>query len=107
MVAGATIVFMVVIAVDILHTGAAGVGNLDSALGVGAIVGGVDAIARSTGTGSAGTSRSVWCCGPHRSCCWRRSPPPATLVAVALLGFGNPLVDVNFATIVQRSRRTL
>ncbi len=45
-VAGASAVFTIVIAVDILGSGARGVGYLDSVLGVGAILGGFIAIAR-------------------------------------------------------------
>ena len=47
-VAGATTVFGVIFAVDILETGPQGVGIIDSVFGVGAIVGGFYAIARST-----------------------------------------------------------
>ena len=47
-VAGATAVFTILIAVDILGTGPRGVGYLDSVLGVGAILGGFVAIARAT-----------------------------------------------------------
>ena len=102
-VAGATIVFGVVFAVDILETGPEGVGIIDSAFGVGAIVGGFFAIARSTRNRLAGDlalGTALWSLPLLLVVAW---PSPVTVfAAVILLGFGNPLVDVNFATIVQR-----
>lgn len=102
-VAGASAVFTIVIAVDILGSGARGVGYLNSVLGVGAILGGFVAISRAARSRlaqdlTAGVVLwafplllvSVW---PH---------PVAAFVAVALLGLGNPLVDVNMDTIFQR-----
>jgi MFS family permease len=102
-VAGASAVFMVVMAVDILETGAEGVGYIDSMFGVGAILGGVYAIGRAR----------------RRRLCWDLVlgvmlwslplllvwlwPSWATVFAAAIvMGFGNPLVDVNFATVIQR-----
>ena len=102
-VAGATIVLWVTFAVDILERGPQAVGIIDSALGVGAIVGGFFAIAR------AGRNRlasdlalgtALWSLPLLLIAIW---PSPVTVFsAVILLGFGNPLVDVNFMTIVQR-----
>jgi len=102
-VAGASAVFTLVMAVDILGSGARGVGYLDSVLGVGAILGGFVAIARATRSRLAQDMTvgvilwslplllvSIW---PH---------PASAFVAVALLGLGNPLVDVNMDTILQR-----
>jgi MFS family permease len=102
-IAGASAVFTIVIAVDILGTGARGVGYLDSVLGVGAILGGFIAIGRATRSILANDMTvgvvlwslplvlvSLW---PH---------PVAAFVAVAMLGLGNPLVDVNMDTILQR-----
>ena len=102
-VAGATIVLGIVLAVDILETAPAGVGIIDSAFGVGAIVGGFFAIARSTRNRLAGDlalGTALWSLPLLLIVAW---PSPVTVfAAVILLGFGNPLVDVNFATIVQR-----
>lgn len=102
-VAGATIVFGVVLAVDILETGPAGVGIIDSVFGVGAIMGGFYAIARSTRNRLAGDlalGTVLWSLPLLLVAAY---PSPVTVFATAiLLGFGNPLVDVNFATIVQR-----
>jgi predicted MFS family arabinose efflux permease len=102
-VAGATIVLGVVFAVDVLGTEPEGVGIIDSAFGVGAIVGGFFAIARSTRNKLAGDlafGTALWSLPLLLVVAW---PSPVTVfAAVILLGFGNPLVDVNFATIVQR-----
>jgi predicted MFS family arabinose efflux permease len=102
-VAGATAVFGVVLAVDILHAGPQGVGIIDSIFGVGAIVGGFYAIARSTRNRLAGDlalGTALWSLPLLLFVVY---PSPVTVFAAAiLLGFGNPLVDVNFATIVQR-----
>ena len=102
-VAGATIVFGVTFAVEILETGPAGVGVIDSVFGIGAIVGGFYAIARSTKNRLAGDlalGTVLWSLPLLLVVAY---PSPVTVFASAiLLGFGNPLVDVNFATIVQR-----
>jgi MFS family permease len=102
-VAGASAVFTVVMAVDILGTGAHGVGYLDSMLGVGAIFGGFLAIARAT-KHRLGQDMTVgvvlWAVPLLLVTAW---PSPVTVfAAVALLGLANPLVDVNMDTIVQR-----
>ena len=62
-VEGALAVIPLVIAVEILNTGAKGVGLLDSVMGLGAIVGGIFAIARATKQSSARTSSSGSSCG--------------------------------------------
>jgi MFS family permease len=102
-VAGATIVLGVVLAVDVLEAGPEAVGVIDSMFGVGAIVGGFFAIARSTRNRLAGDlalGTALWSLPLLLIVAW---PSPVTVfAAVILLGFGNPLVDVNFATIVQR-----
>ncbi|PKW25706.1 MFS transporter [Phycicoccus duodecadis] len=102
-VAGATIVFGVVFAVEILKLGPQGVGVIDSVFGVGAIVGGFSALARSTRNRVAGdlaVGTVLWSLPLLLVVAY---PSPVTVFASAiLLGFGNPLVDVNFATIVQR-----
>ena len=102
-VAGASAVFTIVIAVDILGTGARGVGYLDSVLGVGAILGGFIAIARATRSRLAQDMTVgvvLWALPLVLVSLW---PHPVTaFVAMALLGLGNPLVDVNMDTIFQR-----
>jgi MFS family permease len=102
-VAGASAVFLVVMAVDVLGTGANGVGYLDSVLGVGAIIGGFVAISRATRHRLAQdltTGVVLWAAPLLLVTAW---PSPVTVfAAVALLGLANPLVDVNLDTIVQR-----
>jgi len=103
LVAGATIVLGVVFAVDILGTGPEGVGFIDSAFGVGAVVGGFFAISRATKNRLAAdfaVGTLLWSLPLLLIVAW--PSPVAVFAAVIVLGFGNPLVDVNFATIVQR-----
>lgn len=102
-VAGASVVFSVLFAVEILGTGPEGVGFVDSMFGVGAIVGGFFAIARSARNRLAGdlaVGTVLWSLPLILVAVW--PSPVAVFAAVILLGFGNPLVDVNFVTIVQR-----
>ncbi len=102
-VAGASAVFVVVMAVDILGTGAEGVGFLNSVLGVGSVLGGMIAISRA-GRGRLGSDLAVgvvlWSMPLVLVTLW--PSPLACFVAMALLGLGNPLVDVNMDTLVQR-----
>ena len=102
-VAGASAVFTVVMAVEILGTGPKGVGYLDSALGVGAIVGGLLAISRAAKQRLAVDLTAgvvLWSLPLLLISLW---PSPATVfAAVILLGLANPLVDVNLDTIIQR-----
>ena len=102
-VAGATAVFPLVMAVQILHTGAKGVGLLDSASGLAAILGGVVAISRAS-KHKLGQDLVVgvflWSFPLVLVTIW---PSPVTAFAVmAFLGFANPLVDVNVFTVIQR-----
>ena len=102
-VAGASAVFMLVMAVDILGSGARGVGYLDSVLGVGAIIGGFVAIARATrGRVAQDMTAGVvlWAFPLLLVSLWPN--PGATFIAVAMLGLANPLVDVNMDTLLQR-----
>jgi MFS family permease len=102
-VAGATAVFPLVMAVEILHTGAKGVGLLDSASGLAAILGGIFAISRAS-KHKLGQDLIVgvflWSFPLVLVAIW---PSPVTAFAVmAFLGFANPLVDVNVFTVIQR-----
>ncbi|HET7388554.1 MAG TPA: MFS transporter [Nocardioidaceae bacterium] len=102
-IAGASMVFLVVIAVDILLTGPKGIGYLDSVSGIAAIVGGLYAISRAA-------KRKLGQDMVAGVVLWSlplvlvtlAPVPVAAFAAVALLGFANPLVDVNMDTIVQR-----
>ncbi len=102
-VAGATAVFPLVMAVEILHTGAKGVGLLDAEMGLAAIFGGIVAISRSS-KHKLGQDLIVgvflWSFPLILVTIW---PSPVTAFAVmAFLGFANPLVDVNVFTVLQR-----
>jgi len=103
-VAGATQVFLVVIAIGSLDLGSAGVGYLNAATGVGALVGGLLALSL---TGARRLSPAfmvgivLWG-GPLIALgFWQ--PLVLTLVLFALLGVGNSLVDVSAFTLVQRA----
>ncbi len=102
-VSGAMVVLGVVMAVDILRTGPAGVGLIDSVLGIGAVVGGFIAISRSVRNSIAMdlvTGTLLWSVPLLLVVAF---PSPVTVFAmVALMGFGLPLVDVNYATLTMR-----
>jgi MFS family permease len=102
-VAGASLVFTVAIALDMLEIGQSGLGYLDAMLGVGGLVGGFVALvlaqrgklARDFGIGVA-----VWA-APLLIVA--ASPTIAAAVTVMiLLGLANSVVDVNAYTILQR-----
>jgi MFS family permease len=103
-VAGALAVYVVVLAIETLDLGNAGVGYLESALGVGAIVGGVLALSL------AGTRRLspafmlgvvLWGAPLVLLGIW--PGVIAALVLLALIGLGNSFVDVAAFTLVQRA----
>ncbi|HYX83934.1 MAG TPA: MFS transporter [Gaiellales bacterium] len=104
MVAGALTVFAVVLAIDVLHLGNAGVGYLDCAFGVGGVLGGVAAV------GLAGARRLAAAFGAG-VLAWGvgvalLGATTSTAVALALLagiGIGNTVVDVAAVTLLQRS----
>lgn len=102
-VAGASAVYTVVMAVEILKTGPKGVGYIDSAFGVGAILGGLVAIGRAKRR-KLGTDLALgvvlW--SIPLVAVWLAPSVVVVFAAVVAMGFGNPLVDVNFATILQR-----
>jgi MFS family permease len=102
-VAGALAVIPLVIAVEILDTGAKGVGLLDSVMGLGAIVGGIFAIARAS-KHKLGQDLIVgvflWSFPLVVITIW--PSPVAAFAVMAVLGFANPVVDVNVFTVIQR-----
>lgn len=101
--AGATAVFPLVMAVQILHIGAKGVGLLDSMSGLAAILGGVFAISRATKRKlgqDLTTGVLLWSVPLVLVTIW--PTPVAAFAVMALLGFANPLVDVNVFTVIQR-----
>jgi len=104
MVAGALTVFAVVLAIDVLDMGNAGVGYLDCAFGIGGILGGFAAAAlagarRLAAAFAAGVL--AWGIGVALL-----GITTTTVVALALLagvGVGNTVVDVAAVTLLQRS----
>jgi MFS family permease len=102
-VAGASLVFTVAVAVDITGLGPQGVGYLDSFLGVGAVIGGLIAIARASRNRLAtdfGVGVMCWAL-PLLLIAAVPQLAPAFL-AVLVIGVANPVVDVNASTILQR-----
>lgn len=103
-VAGALAVYVVVIAIDLLELGDAGVGYLNSALGAGAILGGVLALAL---TGARRLSPAfmfgvvLW--GAPLILLGIVPTTVAALLLLALIGLGNSFVDVATFTLVQRA----
>ena len=103
-VAGALAVYTVVLAIETLDLGNAGVGYLESALGVGAIVGGVLALSL---TGARRLSPAfmfgivLWGVPLVLIGIW--PTVIATLILLAVIGFGNSFVDVAAFTLVQRA----
>jgi MFS family permease len=103
-VAGALAVYVAVIAIDLLELGDAGVGYLNSALGAGAIVGGVLALAL---TGARRLSPAfmfgvvLW--GAPLILLGIVPTTAAALLLLALIGLGNSFVDVATFTLVQRA----
>jgi MFS family permease len=102
-VAGASLVFTVAIALDLLDIGRSGLGFLDATLGIGGLVGGFLALvlaqrgrlARDFGIGVAVWSAPLLLVAA--------SPTIEAAVAVMiLLGLANSVVDVNAYTILQR-----
>ena len=103
-VAGAVQVFLVVTAIDLLDLGEQGVGYLNAAIGVGALVGGILALSL---TGAKRLSPAfmlgvvLWGAPLIVLGLWQ--PIGLALVLFALLGVGNSLVDVAAFTLVQRA----
>ena len=102
-VAGASIVFTIAIAVEATSFGADGVGYLNSMLGVGAIVGGFIAIARASSQRLAtdfGVGVLLWAMPLLLIAVWPQAW--AAFLAMLVIGVANPVVDVNASTILQR-----
>ena len=102
-VAGCSAVFEVAIALELLDMQDSGVGLLTAALGIGGLVGGVVALVLSQRGKLAhdfGLGVALWASPLLLIAIWPTIP--SALVAMALIGLGNSLVDVNAETIVQR-----
>ena len=104
MVAGALIVFAVVLAIDVLHLGNAGVGYLDCAFGVGGILGGVAAVGLAGSRRiAAGFAIGVLGWGVGVALLGVTTSTVVALVLLAGVGAGNTVVDVAAVTLLQRS----
>ncbi len=102
-VAGASVVFGVAIALDLLDLGNGGVGLLDSALGVGGLLGGFVALMlaqRGSLARDFGLGIILWATPLFLIAAWPTLP--STLIAMAIIGIANSVVDVNAYTILQR-----
>jgi len=102
-VAGASIVFEVTMADELLGTGPAGVGYLDSVLGVGALVGGLLAVAlapRHRLASDFGLGVLFWAVPLLLVTVWPTAA--VAFLAMFVLGVANPVADVNASTILQR-----
>ena len=102
-VAGASLVFGVAIALDLTDLGPAGLGYLDSTLGVGALVGGLLTVAlasRHRLASDFGWGVVFWAVPLLLVAVWPVAA--AAFVAMAVIGAANPVVDVNANTILQR-----
>jgi MFS family permease len=101
---GASMVFGVEMAVQMTDFGARGIGYLDSTFGVGALVGGLIAIGRGSAGRLAtdfGVGALFWALPLLLAAIWPAMW--AAFLAMFIIGVANPIVDVNFATILQRS----
>jgi MFS family permease len=102
-VAGASLVFGVAIALDLTDLGPSGLGYLDSTLGVGALVGGLLTVALATRHRLAsdfGWGVIFWAVPLLLIAVWPVAV--AAFIAMAVIGAANPVVDVNANTILQR-----
>ena len=102
-VAGASTVFVVSVAFDLVDLGAQGVGYLDSALGLGALLGGFIAISRASANrlgGDFAVGVILWSLPLVLVAVWPSAA--VALLVMAILGLANPLVDVNLDTMLQR-----
>ena len=99
---GASTVFTVAIALQLLHIGSSGLGLMESVLGVGGLFGGVTAlilVERSRLAWDFGLAVLAWGAPlliiaffPHL---------PAVLGVLAFVGLANSIVDINYITVIQ------
>jgi MFS family permease len=104
LVAGALNVLVVVSALELLDVDSSGVGYLNGALGVGGLVGGFVALVLATrGRLAADFGFGIALFGLPLVLIGITSSVPMALLALALVGLGNSLVDINALTIMQRA----
>jgi MFS family permease len=104
LVAGLMLVFLVVVAIELLDIGESGVGYLNSAFGVGALVGAIGALGL-TGARrlSPGFLVGLLLWGVPLAVLGVWSTVAGALLLFAVMGAGNSLVDVAGYTLVQRA----
>ena len=104
LVAGALNVLIVVSALDLLDLGNSGVGFLNSAVGVGGLLGALAAVAlvgRRRLASPFGIGLVLW--GVPLALIGVFPDPPIALVLLAVIGVGNTIVDVAALTLLQRA----
>ena len=105
-VAGAMSVLVVVVAIDLLSMGPGGVGYLESASGIGSLLGAAVAlalVARRKVAGDFGVGIVLW--GAPLVLLGIVPSTPVALAAMAVSGVGNTLVDIAGITLLQRTAR--
>jgi MFS family permease len=103
LIAGASLVFEVTLAADLIGIGAEGVGYLDSVMGVGALAGGLLAISlarRGRLASDFGYGVMFWAVPLVLITIWPAAG--AAFLAMFIIGVANPIADVNANTIMQR-----
>jgi MFS family permease len=103
-VAGASLVFVVTLALDLLDLGRSGVGYLDAVMGIGGLVGGFVALVLAQRGRLAldfGLGVLLWSAPLLAIAAWPTVGVAAA--AMALIGLGNSVVDINAYTILQRT----
>ena len=103
-VAGASVVFVVALALGLLDLGRSGVGYLDAVMGIGGLVGGFAALVlaqRGRLAFDFGIGVLLWSAPLLAVAAWPTVGVAAC--AMALIGLGNSLVDINAYTILQRT----
>jgi MFS family permease len=106
LVAGALNVLIVVSALELLDLGEAGIGFLNSAVGIGGLLGGLIAamlIGRRRLASDFGVGLVLW--GIPITLIGLYPEPPAALILLGVVGVGTILVDVSGITLLQRSVR--
>lgn len=104
LVAGALTVLVVVSALELLDVSGSGVGYLNAALGVGGLIGGFVALLLATrGRLAADFGLGIGLFGLPLVLIGTTSSVPVALLALALVGLGNSIVDINALTIMQRA----
>jgi MFS family permease len=104
LVAGAFTVYIVVVAIDLLDLGRSGVGFLNSAVGVGGLVGALVAVVlvgRRRLAGSFAAGLLLWGVPIALVGIWPTAA--GALVFLAIIGIGNTIVDVACFTMMQRA----